>query len=40
MTMSGVSGDGVTDVLRALSVHVLGARTSEATAEEDGPWRP
>ncbi len=39
MVMSGVSGAGVTAVLRALWVEIAAAR-GEGTAAEDGPWQP
>lgn len=39
MVMSGVAGSGVTEVLRALSTHVLGARAS-TSAEGEGSWQP
>ena len=38
MTMSGVSGEGVTDVLRALRDLMDGPKDDDAT--EAGPWRP
>ena len=42
MTMSGVSGDGVTDVLRALRSEIDDDRLRHRTAddEEPAPWRP
>jgi GTP-binding protein len=38
MVMSGVSGDGVTEVLRAMRSIIEGPREEEVTG--DGPWRP
>ncbi|MBF9031506.1 GTPase ObgE [Rhodobacterales bacterium HKCCE3408] len=40
MEMSGVSGEGVTEVLRALMAQIRRGRAEENAAEEDGPWRP
>ncbi|MEX1236328.1 MAG: GTPase ObgE, partial [Roseovarius sp.] len=42
MTMSGVSGDGVTDVLRALRSEIDDDRLRHRKAGEDEPepWRP
>ncbi len=42
MLMSGASGEGVKEVLRALRPHVSARRQAEraAHAQEDGPWRP
>jgi hypothetical protein len=37
--MSGVSGEGVQDVLRALWKIIVTAR-KEATQEDDQPWQP
>ncbi|NYS23393.1 GTPase ObgE [Rhodobacteraceae bacterium 2376] len=39
LVMSGVSGAGVTEVLRALWAEIAAARAA-GEAEEDGPWRP
>ncbi len=39
MVMSGVSGAGVTEVLRALWVEIAGAR-QDALGAEEGPWQP
>ncbi|MGG7644604.1 GTPase ObgE [Rhodovulum sp. YNF3179] len=41
MMLSGVSGEGVTEVLRALKAEIDRARGAEAAAgEEETPWRP
>ena len=40
MLMSGVSGEGVDDVLRALRAHIDAGRLREKPAEEDAPWQP
>ena len=40
MLMSGVSGEGVDDVLRALRAHIDAGRLREKPAEEDTPWQP
>mgnify|MGYP000432624894 FL=1 len=41
MMLSGVSGEGVTEVLRALKAEIDRARGAEAAAEEEEtPWRP
>lgn len=41
MLMSGVSGEGVTDVLRALRTQIETQRALEAAGdEEEQPWRP
>src|SRR6056297_554174 len=40
MLMSGVSGEGLTDVLRALRQHVKITRTREQATEETEPWQP
>jgi GTP-binding protein len=40
MLMSGVSKEGLTDVLRALRQHVKITRTREQATEEDAPWQP
>ena len=42
MLMSGASGEGVTEVLRALRPHVEARRAADRPAdpEEDGPWQP
>ena len=43
MLMSGVTGDGVTEVLRALRRAIMAARRAAQdadAAEEDAPWRP
>ena len=41
MLMSGVSGEGLTEVLRALRVHIRSRRRDEAAAqEEDTSWQP
>lgn len=40
MTMSGVSGTGVTEVLRALARVIDGPPEPEAAEAEDAPWRP
>jgi GTP-binding protein len=39
LVMSGATGRGVTEVLRALR-QMVGARTSPAEAEDDAPWSP
>ena len=41
MPMSGVSGEGVTEVLRALRTRIYADRLRDReAAEEPGPWRP
>jgi GTP-binding protein len=41
LLMSGVSGEGVTDVLRALRSHIDQGRLREGSgADEDAPWQP
>jgi GTP-binding protein len=40
LTMSGVSGEGVTEVLRALRDVIDGPATEDAAEDEDAPWRP
>lgn len=40
MLMSGVSKEGLTDVLRALRQHVKITRKREEATEEAGPWQP
>ncbi|WP_227271550.1 GTPase ObgE [Roseobacter weihaiensis] len=40
MMMSGVAGDGVTDVLRALRRQITEDRLRQKPVEEDEPWRP
>lgn len=40
MMMSGVSGDGVTDVLRALRAQITEDRLRHRAVEEEEPWRP
>ncbi|EPX83677.1 GTPase ObgE [Salipiger mucosus] len=40
MLMSGASGEGTTEVLRALRAHVEAARPSAADDEDDGAWHP
>ena len=41
MLMSGVSGEGVEEVLRRLATHIEQARRAERDETEDaGPWRP
>ncbi|UWQ16829.1 GTPase ObgE [Jannaschia sp. M317] len=40
MTMSGVSGDGVTDVLRALRKLIKREAVAAETAPSDAPWTP
>ena len=40
MLMSGVSGEGLTDVLRALRQHVKITRIREQATEETEPWQP
>ena len=40
MLMSGVSKEGLTDVLRALRQHVKITRKRETETEETGPWQP
>ncbi|MBI1417985.1 MAG: GTPase ObgE [Limimaricola sp.] len=44
MLMSGVTGEGVTDVLRALRTRIdakrLREKKKDATAQEEGPWQP
>lgn len=40
MMMSGVAGDGVTDVLRALRRQINEDRLRQKPVEEDVPWRP
>ncbi|MGB1208072.1 MAG: GTPase ObgE [Paracoccaceae bacterium] len=40
MLMSGASGEGTTQVLRALQAQIDTARAAEAPASEDTAWRP
>lgn len=40
MLMSGVSKEGLTEVLRALRQHVRITRKRESETEETGPWQP
>ena len=40
LLLSGASGEGLQDVLRALREHVDRQRTEEAGPEEDEPWHP
>jgi GTP-binding protein len=40
MIMSGVSGDGVTDVLRALRAQITEDRLRHRAVEEEETWRP
>jgi GTP-binding protein len=41
MLMSGVSREGLTDVLRAVRARIVGDRLGQKqAAEEPGPWRP
>ncbi|SHH76060.1 GTPase ObgE [Marivita hallyeonensis] len=40
MLMSGVSGEGLTEVLRALRKHVRTTRKREQATEEQAPWQP
>jgi GTP-binding protein len=40
MEMSGVSGQGVTEVLRALRAKIDDDRLRHRDTEEDEPWRP
>ncbi|WP_210879005.1 GTPase ObgE [Roseovarius autotrophicus] len=40
MLMSAVSGEGVTEVLRALRGRIDANRLRERTAEEEAPWQP
>lgn len=40
MEMSGATGEGTVDVLRALKYEIEQAKLREAAVEEDAPWRP
>lgn len=40
LLMSGVSGEGVEDVLRALRSHIDAGRLRTRPVEEDAPWQP
>ncbi|MFD1510973.1 GTPase ObgE [Lacimonas salitolerans] len=40
LLMSGVSGEGVEDVLRALRSHIDAGRLRARPVEEDAPWQP
>jgi GTP-binding protein len=40
MLMSAISGEGVTEVLRALRGHIDAGRLRERTAPEEAPWQP
>jgi GTP-binding protein len=40
MMMSGASGEGVTEVLRALRSRISRDRLRQQVKEEDKPWQP